>query len=119
MSTTPKHPREFLHLGTRMANVDVKLHWSCGGLSGVTDYADLAVIDRETGHWTLGRYNWRGGNNSCDCNRANYLELTPEQAPWLFVEDDDGQKYVPCGEKIRISKVESLDPLVSSLVVDE
>jgi len=43
---------------------------------------------------TLAEYVWTDGNDSCDCNRAHLV----------------GKESLPCGETVRIEKIEPIDP---------
>ena len=109
-----KHPREYLHCTTRMVDVPVRLHWSYGGKSGVADRSAIAMIDNETGWFCLSDYWWFEGNGGCDCNRADFCKLSPEEFPALY-QDGPAGSDTKCGHDIFLTRIESLDPLIPSL----
>lgn len=112
-----KHPKEFMHGDTRMVHCPIRIHWSYSGQSGIADHQAIAMVDEYTHEWCLSEYWWTEGNGSCDCNRGSFIGLTYEEFPELFHEEhhDDPK----CGDKIIISRLESLDPLIPSLELPE
>lgn len=57
----------------------------------------------------LSEYWWSEGNGGCDCNRRRFIY--PDQEV-----DDESDR---CGEEIHIRALESMDPLVPSLILGE
>ena len=96
------HPKEYSHQGVRMVDVPVLIHWKYRDQSGINPYTAIAMFD--DGKFGLSEFYWADGNFGCDCNRSMACGLGTN---------------LECGSKIRISKIESLDPLIPSLELNE
>lgn len=96
------HPKEYVHQGSRMVDVPVLIHWEYRDQSGVTPYTAIATFD--DGKFDLSESYWTDGNFGCDCNRGMASGLG---------------ENIKCGSEIIISKIESLDPLIPSLELNE
>ena len=108
---TPHHPGEYVHGGIRMVSVPVKIHWSYLGRNGVADYEAIAMVTEESNCFELSKFPWTEGNFGCDCNRSIACGLA---------DDSEGtDKSFPCGQKIRITRLESMDPSIPSLELNE
>lgn len=114
----------------RVVDILVNIHWSYGGKSGVAKHKTFASVHAPGEHFSLGEYWWTDGNMGCDCNRVHAIGLKPQDFPELFWpagELDGHGTYdhvsdgasARCGDRICISRIESLDPLIPDLVLDE
>ena len=108
---TLTHPKEFLHAGhSRMVYVQILIHWRHGYDLGITEHQAIAMPDEyQDNHFVLSEYWWSEGNGGCDCNRSRFIYPDREV-------DDDADR---CGEEIFIRALESLDPLIPSLLLNE
>lgn len=126
--SVPRHPKEYLHTGSRMLMVPVRIHWRYKDKSGVTKAEVIAMPDEEKGCFDISEYWWSESNGACDCNRTAYCKLSPKKYPALYhlkgqmYDDGSGpceKTDTRCGHDICIQQLESLDPLVPSLILDE
>ena len=104
--TPDHHPDEFMNGDTPMVHVRVLIHWRDGYDLGITEHRAIAMHN-DDGHYELCEYWWSEGNGGCDCNRRAFIGRC----------GDDGES--PCGNEISIRALESLDPRIPSLDLDE
>ncbi len=61
------------------------------------------------GNIGLSEYWWSEGNMACDCNRSEFVNVTPETHPFLSWENGE----VVCGHHIRITAIVPAEPIIT------
>lgn len=101
-------------------SVPVRVYWSYAGKSGSWETTASAFEDGQ-----LLAFWWTDGNGACDCNKVGPCKLTPKDHSELYWMPGDmygdgsgpveGEPHARCGDKILLTRVESLDPKYPSL----
>ena len=104
--------------------VPVRVHWSYAGKSGSWE-TEAPSFDPGVLH----SFWWTDSNGSCDCNKVAHCGLMPADHPELnhmpgeMYGDGsgpvEGEPHERCGNKITLTRIESLDPAFPSLEADD